>query len=90
MVNFFRAKMAQMFQPSRQATPNLDIIINEILDAVIELSQTRTGALLILETNAPTEERNFPFPGVKLDALVSKSCYKRSFNQQLACTTGLF
>ncbi len=50
-----------------------------MLDAVIELSQTHTGALLILETNAPIDERDFFSPGVKLDALVSKELLQTIF-----------
>ncbi|MDV2997550.1 MAG: Cyclic di-AMP synthase CdaS [Chroococcidiopsis sp. SAG 2025] len=60
----------QLFHPPQPTVPQLTII-TEIVDAVRELSQTRTGALLVIETNAPIDEQNFPSPGVKLDALVS-------------------
>lgn len=69
MANFFRTEMAQ----------ERNTMINEIVDAVTELSQTCTGALLILETNAPIDEENFLFPGVKLDAKVSKELLQTIF-----------
>jgi len=39
-------------------------VIDEIVDAVKELSQNRIGALLILETDGPIDERDFSVPGV--------------------------
>ncbi|NJL43661.1 MAG: TIGR00159 family protein, partial [Pseudanabaena sp. SU_2_4] len=47
-------------------------IIDELIDAVVELSQNRTGALMILETSEPIEERDFPVPGVRINAELSK------------------
>ena len=43
-----RGEILQLFQPSRETMPKADSVIDEIVDAVKELSQNRTGALLIL------------------------------------------
>nr|WP_052672464.1 diadenylate cyclase [Aliterella atlantica] len=70
MANPIRTAVIRLFHPPQPTVPQLTII-TEIVNAVRELSQTRLGALLVIETNAPLDEQNFPFPGVKLDALVS-------------------
>ncbi|HEY9664755.1 MAG TPA: TIGR00159 family protein, partial [Allocoleopsis sp.] len=67
-----RGEILQLFQPSTEAIPKPDSVIDEIVDAVKELSQNRTGALLILETSRPIDERDFSVPGVRLNAEVSK------------------
>ncbi len=75
-----RGEILQLFQPSRRgAIPKADSVIDEIVDAVKELSQNRTGALLILETGAPIDERDFSVPGVKLNAEVSKELIQTLF-----------
>jgi uncharacterized protein (TIGR00159 family) len=61
----------QIFQPKR-AVPRTDSVIDEIVDAVRELSQNRTGALMVLEANGALDERVFVNPGVNLNAEVSK------------------
>ena len=67
-----RGEFKQLLQPSRSTIPKADSVIDEIVDAVRELSQSRIGALLILETDSPIDERDFKVPGVKLNAEVSK------------------
>jgi uncharacterized protein (TIGR00159 family) len=62
---------SQIFQPKR-AAPRTDSVIDEIVDAVRELSQNRTGALMVLEANGALDERVFVNPGVNLNAEVSK------------------
>jgi uncharacterized protein (TIGR00159 family) len=74
-----RGEIMQLFQPSREAIPKPDSVIDEIVDAVKELSQNRTGALLILETSRPIDERDFSVPGVKLNAEVSKELLQTIF-----------
>jgi uncharacterized protein (TIGR00159 family) len=68
-----------LFQPYRQTIPKPDSTIDEIVDAVKELSQNRTGALMILETSGPIDERDFSVPGVKLNAEVSKELLQSIF-----------
>lgn len=74
-----RGEILQLFQPAREAIPKPDSVIDEIVDAVKELSQNRIGALLILETNRPIDERDFSVPGVRLNADVSKELLQTIF-----------
>ncbi|GBO54368.1 hypothetical protein APA_2316 [Pseudanabaena sp. lw0831] len=69
-----RGDLLSLIQPTtnRRATVEADSVIEEINDAVIELSQNRTGALMIIETGEPIDDRDFSVPGVKLNALLSK------------------
>jgi len=74
-----RGEIFQLFQPSRRNLPRSDSVIDEIVDAVKELSQNRIGALLILETSTPIDERDFSVPGVRLNAEVSKELLQTIF-----------
>lgn len=74
-----KGEILQLFQPAQGTVPKPDSVIDEIVDAVKELSQNRTGALLILETNGPIDERDFSVPGVKLNAEVSKELLQTIF-----------
>ena len=74
-----RGEFQQLLQPSRRAIPKPDTVIDEIVDAVKELSQNRIGALLILETDSPIDERDFSVPGVKLNAEISKELLQTIF-----------
>lgn len=69
-----RGDLLSLIQPTanRRSPFEADSVIEEINDAVIELSQNRTGALMILETGEPIDDRDFSVPGVKLNALLSK------------------
>ncbi|WP_069791985.1 diadenylate cyclase CdaA [Cyanobacterium sp. IPPAS B-1200] len=59
--------------------PKGDTIIDEIVDAVKELSQNRTGALIIIETFNTVEERVFLSPGVPLNAEITKELLQTIF-----------
>lgn len=74
-----RGEITQLFQQSSLAVPKSDSVIDEIVDAVKELSQNRIGALLILETSSPIDERDFSVPGVKLNAEASKELIQTIF-----------
>jgi uncharacterized protein (TIGR00159 family) len=74
-----RGKLLELFQPSQLNLPKANSVTDEIVDAVKELSQNRTGALLILETAGPIDERDFSVPGVKLNAEVSKELLQTIF-----------
>lgn len=74
-----RGELMQLLQPSRRAIPKADSVIDEIVDAVKELSQNRTGALIVLETTGPIDERDFSVQGVKLNAEVSKEILQTIF-----------
>ncbi len=74
-----RGEFRQLFQPSSRAIPKPDSVIDEIVDAVKELSQNRIGALLILETDSPIDEREFKVSGVSLNAEISKELLQTIF-----------
>jgi uncharacterized protein (TIGR00159 family) len=74
-----RGEILQLFRPSRESVANPDSVIDEIVDAVKELSQNRTGALLILETDRSIDERDFSVPGVRLNAEVSRELIQTIF-----------
>ncbi|UBF26801.1 diadenylate cyclase CdaA [Kovacikia minuta CCNUW1] len=74
-----RGEILQLFQSSRRTTLKSGSVTDEIVDAVKELSQNRTGALLILETGTPIDERDFSVPGVRLNAEVSKELLQTIF-----------
>jgi uncharacterized protein (TIGR00159 family) len=74
-----RGEFRQLFQPDRLAVPKSDSVIDEIVDAVKELSKNRIGALLIVETIGSIDERDFSVPGVKLNAEVSKELIQTIF-----------
>jgi uncharacterized protein (TIGR00159 family) len=74
-----RGEIRQLLQPSRRPIPKPDSVIDEIVDAVKELSQNRTGALMVLETSGPIDERDFSVPGVTLNAEISKELLQTIF-----------
>jgi uncharacterized protein (TIGR00159 family) len=69
-----RGDLLSLVQPTsnRRSPLETDSALEEIIEAVIELSQNRTGALMIIETGEPIDERDFSVPGVKLNAALSK------------------
>ncbi|MBD3883530.1 TIGR00159 family protein [Phormidium tenue FACHB-886] len=75
-----RGEIMQLIRPASESIPKPDSVTDEIVDAVKELSQNRTGALLILETDRPIDElRDFSVPGVRLNAEVSKELLQTIF-----------
>ena len=65
--------------PSQNYLPREDSAIDKIVDAVKELSQNRTGALIVMETLNTLDERVFVNPGVRLSAEVSKELLQTIF-----------
>jgi uncharacterized protein (TIGR00159 family) len=74
-----RGEFRSLLQPSKRTITQSDNVIDEIVDAVKELSQNRTGALIIIETFGSIDERDFSVPGVFLDAEVSKELLQTIF-----------
>ncbi|MEM7796268.1 MAG: diadenylate cyclase CdaA [Cyanobacteria bacterium P01_C01_bin.118] len=74
-----RGEILQLFSPSKTPVPKRDSVIDELVDAVRELSQKRTGALMILEIGPPIDENDFSVPGVKLNADLSKELIQTIF-----------
>ena len=75
-----RGNLLPSIRSTRRVSDTADRSIDQIVDAVKELSQQRTGALMILETNEMLlDERDFAVPGVKLDAKLSKELIQTIF-----------
>lgn len=73
-----RGQFFQLFA-SRKTLSTKSDVIDEIVDAVKELSQNRTGALMIVETADPIDDRDFSVPGVRLNAEISKELLQTIF-----------
>ncbi|WP_330204248.1 diadenylate cyclase CdaA [Cyanobacterium sp. Dongsha4] len=67
------------FSSSNSSLPKEDSAIDEMVEAVKDLSQNRVGALIIVETFNTLEERIFVNPGVQLNAIVSKELLQTIF-----------
>jgi uncharacterized protein (TIGR00159 family) len=50
-----------------------------MVEAVKDLSQKRIGALLVIETSSPLDDRDFSSPGIKLDAELTKELLQTIF-----------
>ena len=74
-----RGEIMQLFSSSNAPTSRPDGVIDELVDAVRELSQKRTGALMILEIGPPIDENDFSVPGVRLNAELSKELIQTIF-----------
>ncbi len=74
-----RGQLMPSLRQNRRTSDTADRSIDQIVDAVKELSQQRIGALMILETNEMMDERDFAVPGVKLDAELSKELIQTIF-----------
>ncbi|MGB3240877.1 MAG: diadenylate cyclase CdaA [Geitlerinemataceae cyanobacterium] len=74
-----RGNIAALFQSSRPTLSGANSVTEEIVEAIKQLSQNRTGALLVLETSEPIDERDFSVPGVRLNAEVSKELLQTIF-----------
>lgn len=74
-----RGQILQLIQPYQRSPHKSSSTVDEIVDAVKELSQNRTGALMIIETGSPIDERDFSVPGVRLNAEVSKELLQTIF-----------
>ena len=74
-----RGEISQMFRGDSRVFPEADNTIDEMVQAVKQLSQNRTGALIIVETESPIDERDFSVPGVKLNAEISKELLQTIF-----------
>lgn len=74
-----RGNIMQMLQNSSPSDTKPDAIIDEIVDAVRELSQRRVGALIVMETDEPIEAGEIPVPGVEINADISKELLQTIF-----------
>lgn len=74
-----RGEILQLLQSTRRSTGRDKSGIDELVDAVKDLSQNRTGALIILETDGVIDDRDFSVPGVKLNADLSRELIQTIF-----------
>ena len=74
-----RGEIMQLFSSTNTPVSRSESVIDELVDAVRELSQKRTGALMILETGPPIDENDFSVPGVRLNAELSKELIQTIF-----------
>ncbi|MFY0608981.1 MAG: diadenylate cyclase CdaA [Candidatus Atelocyanobacterium thalassa] len=73
-----RGKILQLFR-QRRPIPKPDNIVDELVEAVRELSQNRTGALIVIETEASIDTRVFVDPGVIVNGEISKALLQTIF-----------
>ncbi|MFK8185862.1 MAG: diadenylate cyclase CdaA [Phormidesmis sp.] len=74
-----RGEIAQLFAEPESSLSTANSVIDELVEAVKGLSQNRTGALMILETDEPIEESDFSVPGVRLNAELSRELLQTIF-----------
>jgi uncharacterized protein (TIGR00159 family) len=74
-----RGDLGYLFRSIRRTNYEANTTIDNIVDAVKDLSQKRIGALIIMETSSPFDDRDFSAPGVKIDAQVSKELLQTIF-----------
>ncbi len=74
-----RGEILQLLQPTRRSAGRDNGCIDELVEAVKDLSQNRTGALIILETDGVIDDRDFSVPGVKLNADLSRELIQTIF-----------
>jgi uncharacterized protein (TIGR00159 family) len=73
-----RGRIWQLFQPP-VSIPKAENAIDEIVDAVKELSQNRIGALMVVETQGGLDSRIFVNQGVSLNGELSKELLQTIF-----------
>ncbi len=83
-----QGKIWHFFKTPANTITKADSMIDEIVEAVKELSQNRVGALMILETDTPMDERDFKEPGVRLNADVSKELLQTIFQKDTVLHDG--
>lgn len=67
-----RGKIFELLRPPMSSRSTTDDPISIIVAAVKDLSQNRTGALILLETNTNLTAQDFTHAGVRLNASLSK------------------
>jgi uncharacterized protein (TIGR00159 family) len=83
-----RGEILQFFQGAGRPKTQPDSVIDRIVDAIKELSQNRTGALVLMETTGSLEEEDFVSPGVALNAEVSKELLQTIFQTSTSLHDG--
>jgi uncharacterized protein (TIGR00159 family) len=76
-----RGELMSLFHVYHNPPSKTKTIVDPLVDAVKELSNNRTGALILLETETPIQSR-LKAPGVTLNAEVSKELIQTIFQKQ--------
>lgn len=74
-----RGEISLLFVGQEHQVGAANNVIDELVEAVKGLSQNRTGALMILETDEPIEQSDFSVPGVRLNAELSRELLQTIF-----------
>ncbi|MGD1866085.1 MAG: diadenylate cyclase CdaA [Phormidesmis sp.] len=74
-----RGELIALFAGQDNHLSTANSVIDELVEAVKGLSQNRTGALMILETDEPIEESDFSVPGVRINAELSRELLQTIF-----------
>ena len=74
-----RGEISLLFVGQENQVGAANNVIDELVEAVKGLSQNRTGALMILETDEPIEQSDFSVPGVRLNAELSRELLQTIF-----------
>ena len=77
-----RGELLGLFITTQNVSNNNKGFLDELVDAVKELSQNRTGALIVLETKTPINDRMLLQPGISLNADVSKELIQTIFQKK--------
>ena len=77
-----RGELLGLFITTQDVSNNNKGFLDQLVDAVKELSQNRTGALIVLETKTPINSRILLQPGISLNADVSKELIQTIFQKK--------
>ncbi len=76
-----RGKLFSLLIPSENLSGRTKGFIDQLVEAVKELSQNRTGALIVIETKTPLNNRILLQPGITLNADISKELIQTIFQK---------
>ena len=76
-----QGRFLDLLKPVR-STPKTTNTLDEIIDAVKELSQNRIGALIVMETQGTLDSRIFVNPGVAINSDLSKELLQTIFQPE--------
>ncbi len=74
-----QGKILQVLQKNPSPLPRGQTTLDAIVDAVKALSQSRTGALILLETGTMLDAQDFTATGIKLDATLTSELVQTIF-----------
>lgn len=77
-----RGEIRSLFKSSGKLSVKTTSIIDQLIDAVKDLSRNRIGALIIIETNHPINPQFLSSPGVRLNANISKELIQTIFQKK--------